>query len=51
MYGKIQQHLQTELKNIEEAGLYKNERIIVTPQQAEIQVESGQNVLNFCANN
>jgi glycine C-acetyltransferase len=51
MYGKIQQHLQEELNNIKEAGLYKNERIIVTPQRAEIKVNSGQNVLNFCANN
>jgi len=51
MYGKMQQHLQAELKAIEEAGLYKNERIIVTPQRAEIKVESGQQVLNFCANN
>ncbi len=51
MYGKIKEHLQTELKNIEEAGLYKNERIIVTPQRAKIKVDSGQEVLNFCANN
>lgn len=51
MYGKMQQHLQAELKAIEEAGLYKNERIIVTPQRAEIKVQSGQQVLNFCANN
>ena len=47
----MQQHLQTELKAIEEAGLYKNERIIVTPQKAEVKVKSGQQVLNFCANN
>ena len=47
----MQQHLQAELKAIEEAGLYKRERIIVTPQRAEIRVESGQEVLNFCANN
>ncbi|MEL7599730.1 MAG: glycine C-acetyltransferase [Proteiniphilum sp.] len=51
MYGKMQQHLQVELKAIEDAGLYKNERIIVTPQRAEIKVQSGQQVLNFCANN
>jgi glycine C-acetyltransferase len=51
MYGKMKHHLQAELKAIEEAGLYKNERIIVTPQRAEIKVESGQKVLNFCANN
>ncbi len=47
----MQQHLQAELKAIEEAGLYKRERIIVTPQRAEIRVESGQEVINFCANN
>jgi glycine C-acetyltransferase len=51
MYGKMQQHLQAELKAIEDAGLYKKERIIVTPQRAEIKVQSGQQVLNFCANN
>ncbi len=48
---KMKQHLQAELKAIEEAGLYKNERIIVSPQRAKIKVESGQEVLNFCANN
>lgn len=51
MYGKMQQHLQNELAAIQDAGLYKNERIIVTPQKAEIKVQSGQEVLNFCANN
>lgn len=51
MYGKIKQHLQQELKNIEEAGLYKNERIIVSPQDAVIKLEDGKEVLNFCANN
>ena len=51
MYGKMQQHLQNELKSIEEAGLYKKERIIVSPQKAEIKVQTGQQVLNFCANN
>ncbi|MGI6073815.1 MAG: glycine C-acetyltransferase [Fermentimonas sp.] len=51
MYGKIKEHLQAELKGIEEAGLYKKERVIVTPQRAEIKVKSGQEVLNFCANN
>ena len=51
MYGKIKDHLIDELKNIEEAGLYKNERIIVTPQSAKIKVDTGQEVLNFCANN
>jgi glycine C-acetyltransferase len=51
MYGKIRQYLQTELKSIEEAGLYKRERIIVSPQDAEIRLEDGKEVLNFCANN
>lgn len=51
MYGKLQQHLQKELDGIREAGLYKNERIITSPQNAEIQLTSGQKVLNFCANN
>ncbi len=51
MYGKLQQHLQNELDGIREAGLYKNERIITSPQNAEIQLTSGQKVLNFCANN
>lgn len=51
MFGKIKTHLQNELSGIKEAGLYKNERIIVSPQQAEIRLESGQEVLNFCANN
>lgn len=51
MYGKIQQFLQQELASIREAGLYKNEHIIVSPQNAEITLESGQKVLNFCANN
>ncbi len=51
MYEKFQKHLQAELADIESAGLYKNERIIVSPQGAEIKVNSGQEVLNFCANN
>lgn len=51
MYGKMKQHLQDELHAIQEAGLYKNERVIVTPQKADIRVKSGQEVLNFCANN
>ncbi len=51
MYGKIKEHLQQEIKSIREAGLYKEERIIVTPQDAKIKVESGDEVLNFCANN
>lgn len=51
MYGTIQQHLQQELENIREAGLFKAERIISSPQEAEITLESGETVLNFCANN
>ncbi|HPX34222.1 MAG TPA: glycine C-acetyltransferase [Bacteroidales bacterium] len=51
MYGKIKDHLQKELAAIQEAGLFKHERIIVSPQQAEIKLDSGQTVLNFCANN
>ncbi len=51
MYGKIKEHLQQEIKSIREAGLYKEERVIVTPQDAKIKVQSGQEVLNFCANN
>ena len=52
MYNEgFQSHLQSELKAIEEAGLYKRERIIVTPQGADIKVKGGQEVVNFCANN
>jgi glycine C-acetyltransferase len=51
MYGKMQQHLTRELENIQAAGLYKNERIIVTPQGVDIRLDSGRDVLNFCANN
>jgi len=51
MYGKIKEHLSRELEQIREAGLFKAERIISSPQDAEIQLESGQKVVNFCANN
>ena len=51
MYDRLQAHLQQELTDIREAGLYKNERVITTPQGAEIKVQSGAEVLNFCANN
>jgi len=51
MYGKIQQHLQNELADIKDSGLFKTERIIVSPQGAEITIDSGETVLNFCANN
>ncbi len=50
MYGKIQQHLQNELDTIEQNGIFKRERIITSPQGAEIMV-NGETVLNFCANN
>lgn len=51
MYGKIKEHLQNELSNIKNAGLYKGERIIVSSQDAVIKLDSGKEVLNFCANN
>lgn len=51
MYGKIKTHLQTELQTIKESGLFKEERIITSAQGAEITLNSGQTVLNFCANN
>jgi glycine C-acetyltransferase len=51
MYKKLQPALQQELKAIKEAGLYKRERIITTPQGAEIKTSDGKKVINFCANN
>ena len=51
MYGKLKDFLTQELANIKAAGLYKNERIITTPQRADIKVNAGSDVLNFCANN
>jgi glycine C-acetyltransferase len=51
MYKDFQEYLRKELADIADAGLYKNERIIVSPQGAEIEVNTGQKVLNFCANN
>ena len=51
MYGKIKEFLQQELAGTKEAGLYKEERIITSPQRAEIQVGGEKQVLNFCANN
>ena len=51
MYGKLQQHLQQELKTIDEAGLYKSERIITTPQGATVSVSTGEDVIIMCANN
>ncbi len=51
MYGKIQKHLKKQLQEIDKAGLYKRERIITSPQEAEIELNTGEKVLNFCANN
>lgn len=51
MYGKIKDHLQAELNTIKENGLFKSERIITSPQGAEITISTGEKVLNFCANN
>jgi len=51
MYGNIKQHLQKELQEIKEAGLYKSERIITSSQDAVIKISTGEEVINFCANN
>jgi len=51
MYGKMKEHLQNELRQIRKDGLYKEERVITSAQGAEITLQSGQKVLNFCANN
>jgi len=51
MYGKIQQHLQQELQEIKKAGLFKSERIITSSQDAVIKINTGEEVINFCANN
>lgn len=51
MYGKLQQHLRDELRQIEAEGLYKKERIITTPQGAVIRTSDGKEVMNFCSNN
>jgi len=51
MYGKIKEDITKEIQSIHDAGLYKEERIIMTPQGAEIEVKGGRKVLNFCANN
>ena len=51
MYGKIKEHLQKELEEIKDNGLYKKERIITSPQDAEITISTGEKVINFCANN
>lgn len=51
MYGKIKEHLQKELRDIKEAGLYKSERVITSSQDAIIKISTGEEVINFCANN
>ena len=51
MYENFQKHLQSTLQEIKDAGLYKNERVIITPQSSGIKVEGGKDVINFCANN
>ncbi len=51
MYGKLKEHLQKELEQIKEDGLYKKERIITSPQDAVIKIATGEEVINFCANN
>ena len=51
MYGNMKEYLQTELKSIEDSGLFKKERIITTPQDAVIKINTGEEVINFCANN
>jgi len=51
MYGKIKEHLQNEIESIKTAGLFKKERIITTPQDAVIKISTGEEVINFCANN
>ena len=51
MYGKIKEHLQAELEDIKDNGLFKKERIITSPQDAVIKISTGQEVINFCANN
>ena len=51
MYNDFQKFLQSTVAEIKDAGLYKNERVIVSPQGAEITLADGKKVLNFCANN
>lgn len=51
MYGNFKEHLERELETIEKDGLFKRERIITSPQDAVIRISSGQEVINFCANN
>jgi glycine C-acetyltransferase len=51
MYGKLKKHLQNELQEIKNSGLYKKERIITSPQDAVVKISTGEEVINFCANN
>ena len=51
MYGKIKAHLEQEIQEIKDNGLYKKERIITSPQDAIIKISTGEEVINFCANN
>ena len=51
MYQKIKDSLIKEIQEIKDAGLYKSERVIISPQDTEIKISSGQEVLNFCSNN
>ena len=51
MYNRFKKHLINELSEITNDGLYKDERIIVSPQDAEVTLDTGQKVINFCANN
>jgi len=51
MYGKFQEHLQSQLNEIEQNGLFKKERVIITPQGASVKVSDGKEVIIFCANN
>ena len=51
MYGKIKEHLQQEIQSIKDNGLFKEERIITSSQDAVIKVSTGEEVLNFCSNN
>ncbi len=51
MYNEFQQHISDQLRDIEEAGLYKSERLITSPQGSHVRVGSGEQLLNLCANN
>jgi glycine C-acetyltransferase len=51
MYGAMKDHLVRELASLKEQGLFKEERVIMTPQGADIKVKDGSEVINFCANN